>query len=178
MLSYPQSAPTALGDWPCCDGHKLHLLSHSVDIVKMHHNQLLSATNCMALFLLYLFFLLPFACSYFTWDKHKFPKPAEMIDGLSSVGRKMVTIVDPHIKKDDGYFMHQESRNAGHYVKNKDGNDYEGWCWPGTHSIISTYGRYTLHYATYWPGTHFIINTYWPGTHSVNNAYCRYTLSY
>ena len=36
---------------------------------------------------------------YFTWDDFKFPKPVEMQQELAKTGRKMVTIVDPHIKK-------------------------------------------------------------------------------
>lgn len=43
----------------------------------------------------------------------------------------MVTIVDPHIKVDSGYRIHNEIRSKNLYVKNKDGTDYEGWCWPG-----------------------------------------------
>ena len=35
---------------------------------------------------------------YFTWDKNLFPNPKSMIDEVASRGRKMVTIVDPHIK--------------------------------------------------------------------------------
>ena len=40
---------------------------------------------------------------YFTWDKNLFPTPVEMQQAVSAHGRKMVTIVDPHIKRDDGY---------------------------------------------------------------------------
>lgn len=43
----------------------------------------------------------------------------------------MVSIVDPHIKVDSGYRIHNEIRSRGFYVKTKDGSDYEGWCWPG-----------------------------------------------
>lgn len=43
----------------------------------------------------------------------------------------MVAIVDPHIKVDSNYKIHNEIRSRGFYVKNKDGGDYEGWCWPG-----------------------------------------------
>ncbi len=43
----------------------------------------------------------------------------------------MVAIVDPHIKIDSNYKIHNEIRSRGFYVKNKDGGDYEGWCWPG-----------------------------------------------
>uniref|UniRef100_A0A8C8I8Z6 Glycoside hydrolase family 31 N-terminal domain-containing protein n=1 Tax=Oncorhynchus tshawytscha TaxID=74940 RepID=A0A8C8I8Z6_ONCTS len=68
---------------------------------------------------------------YFTWDPHKFPQPKDMLQGLMDKRRKMVTIVDPHIKVDSSYKIHNEIRSKGFYVKNKDGGDYEGWCWPG-----------------------------------------------
>jgi alpha 1,3-glucosidase len=51
---------------------------------------------------------------------------------MSVYGRKMVTISDPHIKKDDGYQLYAEAKSRGYFVKTKDGSDYEGWCWPGT----------------------------------------------
>ena len=72
---------------------------------------------------------------YFTWDGDKFSHSIEMVQNVSAAGRKMVTIVDPHIKKDDNYKIHKECTAAGHYIKNKDGNDYEGWCWPGKLSV-------------------------------------------
>ena len=63
---------------------------------------------------------------YFTWDARKFPDSIAMIDNLASVGRKLVTIVDPHIKKDNSYWVHKELTDLSLYVKNKDGSDYEG----------------------------------------------------
>uniref|UniRef100_A0A8C1ESI8 Glucosidase II alpha subunit a n=2 Tax=Cyprinus carpio TaxID=7962 RepID=A0A8C1ESI8_CYPCA len=68
---------------------------------------------------------------YFTWDPSKFPQPKEMLQGLMDKRRKLVAIVDPHIKVDSGYKIHNEIRSKNFYVKNKDGGDYEGWCWPG-----------------------------------------------
>uniref|UniRef100_A0A8B9KNF6 Neutral alpha-glucosidase AB n=1 Tax=Astyanax mexicanus TaxID=7994 RepID=A0A8B9KNF6_ASTMX len=68
---------------------------------------------------------------YFTWDPHKFPQPKDMLQGIKDKRRKMVAIVDPHIKVDSGYKIHNEIRDKNFYVKNKDGGDYEGWCWPG-----------------------------------------------
>ena len=68
---------------------------------------------------------------YFTWDGRKFSDSLGMIKNLTAVGRKLVTIVDPHIKKDSGYWVHTELKSLGLYVKNKEGHDYEGWCWPG-----------------------------------------------
>lgn len=49
-----------------------------------------------------------------------------MIQNLTAMGRKLVTIVDPHIKRDPGYFLHRDAEANSYYVKNKDGNDYEG----------------------------------------------------
>ncbi|KAM9251658.1 neutral alpha-glucosidase AB [Cariama cristata] len=69
---------------------------------------------------------------YFTWDPSKFPQPRAMLERLAAKKRKMVSIVDPHIKVDSGYRIHNELRSRGFYVKTKDGNDYEGWCWPGS----------------------------------------------
>jgi len=71
-------------------------------------------------------------CSYFTWDPHKFPNAVEMLKNISSKGRKMVTIIDPHIKRDDSYSVYRDANaHDGYFVKNKDGGTYDGWCWPG-----------------------------------------------
>ncbi|XP_013005977.1 neutral alpha-glucosidase AB isoform X3 [Cavia porcellus] len=69
---------------------------------------------------------------YFTWDPSRFPQPHSMLQHLASKRRKLVAIVDPHIKVDSGYRVHEELRNQGLYVKTRDGSDYEGWCWPGS----------------------------------------------
>lgn len=63
---------------------------------------------------------------YFTWDKVRFPNPAEMITNLTAKGRKMVAIVDPHIKRDGSYFLHNDAEANDYYIKNKDGKDFEG----------------------------------------------------
>ncbi|XP_017478235.1 PREDICTED: neutral alpha-glucosidase AB isoform X1 [Rhagoletis zephyria] len=71
---------------------------------------------------------------YFTWDPFKFPNPLGMIKNLTDVGRHLVVIIDPHIKRDSGYFFHNDCTERGYYTKNREGNDYEGWCWPGSAS--------------------------------------------
>jgi len=73
---------------------------------------------------------------YFTWDKQKFPDSIDMINQVAAKGRKMVTIVDPHIKKDDGYFVYHEAKEKEYFIKNKHGNEYDGWCWPGSSSYL------------------------------------------
>lgn len=39
----------------------------------------------------------------------------------------MVTIVDPHIKRDPEWRLFKEAEEKGLYVKNKDGADFDGW---------------------------------------------------
>eukprot|EP01127_Copromyxa_protea_P000567 TRINITY_DN10485_c0_g1_i1.p1 TRINITY_DN10485_c0_g1~~TRINITY_DN10485_c0_g1_i1.p1 ORF type:complete len:926 (+),score=200.54 TRINITY_DN10485_c0_g1_i1:399-2780(+) len=74
---------------------------------------------------------------YFTWDSKTFPNPEKMINDMSSFGRKMVTIIDPHIKRDNDYYVHKEATRLGHYVKDNNGvNDLEGHCWPGGSSWV------------------------------------------
>ena len=74
---------------------------------------------------------------YFTWDHKTFPNPIDMQKKLSSTGRRMVTIIDPHIKRDRHYYIHKEATARGLYVKDKNGqNDYDGWCWPGSSSYL------------------------------------------
>ncbi|KAL9235001.1 hypothetical protein vseg_009807 [Gypsophila vaccaria] len=73
---------------------------------------------------------------YFTWDRMLFPNPEEMQHKLAGKGRRMVTIVDPHIKRDDSYYIHKEATEKGHYVKDSSGKDFDGWCWPGSSSYL------------------------------------------
>ncbi|KAK9673187.1 hypothetical protein RND81_12G151800 [Saponaria officinalis] len=73
---------------------------------------------------------------YFTWDRMLFPNPEEMQHKLAAKGRRMVTIVDPHIKRDDSYYIHTEATEKGYYVKDSSGKDYDGWCWPGSSSYL------------------------------------------
>lgn len=73
---------------------------------------------------------------YMTWDHSKFPTPIEMQKKVAAKGRSMVNIVDPHIKRVGGYPVHEKATELGHYIKNKDGNDYDGWCWPGSSSWL------------------------------------------
>ncbi|WKY09445.1 hypothetical protein Q1695_002089 [Nippostrongylus brasiliensis] len=69
---------------------------------------------------------------YFTWDPYNFANPKEMIDAVAAKGRKMVTIIDPHIKKDENYRVYKDANDLGLIVKKADGHsNFEGHCWPG-----------------------------------------------
>lgn len=71
---------------------------------------------------------------YFTWDMAKFPNPTEMQFNLGNRGKKMVTIIDPHVKRDKNYAVHKAAEDNGYYVQTPEGKTYEGWCWPGSSS--------------------------------------------
>lgn len=59
-----------------------------------------------------------------------------MVANLTAKGRKLVTIVDPHIKRDDNYHIYKEIRDKDLFVK-RDGKEFDGWCWPGKYYYCS-----------------------------------------
>ena len=73
---------------------------------------------------------------YFTWDPRNFPNPEKMLDKLDQNKRKLVAIIDPHIKRKDGYWVHKEGEKKDVMVKNAEGSVYDGWCWPGSSSWV------------------------------------------
>jgi alpha 1,3-glucosidase len=101
---------------------------------------------------------------YFTWDKSKFPDPVKMMKDLNHYGRKLVTIVDPHVKRESGYWVHDEATALGMYVKEED-KDYDGWCWPGS----SSYPDFTSAKVRTWWGNYYLHNQYLGENHHIWN---------
>ncbi|GMR61573.1 hypothetical protein PMAYCL1PPCAC_31768, partial [Pristionchus mayeri] len=84
---------------------------------------------------------------YFTWHPDNFKNPKQMIEGVAAVGRKMVTIIDPHIKKDKNYRVYQDAKGMNLYVKKADNvTDYEGKCWPGDSEYLDFFNPKTREY--------------------------------
>lgn len=67
----------------------------------------------------------------FTWDKQRFPDPKKMADELVKDGFKIVTIVDPGVKVKQWYFMYEEGKRKGYFVKTPKGEIYTNTVWPG-----------------------------------------------
>lgn len=67
----------------------------------------------------------------FTWNKERFPQPKAMIDKLKGMGFHLVTIVDPGIKVEKGYFAYDEGVANDYFAKYPDGGNYIGSVWPG-----------------------------------------------
>lgn len=74
---------------------------------------------------------------YFTWNRDKFPDPVEMTNQLVAKGRKLIIIVDPHIKVDSSYTIYNDLKSRSFFIKMSDGStDFVGDCWPGSSSYI------------------------------------------
>lgn len=67
----------------------------------------------------------------FTIDKNKFPDFNEMTDELKKKGFKVVTIIDPGVKKDDNYSVYREGIEKGYFAVDKAGTPYINKVWPG-----------------------------------------------
>ncbi|MBI5214932.1 MAG: DUF5110 domain-containing protein [Ignavibacteriae bacterium] len=67
----------------------------------------------------------------FTWDNTRFPNPKQMTTDLAKDGFKIVTIVDPGIKKEEGYWVYDEGMKGNHFAKYPDGKPFVGTVWPG-----------------------------------------------
>lgn len=67
----------------------------------------------------------------FTWNKETFPDPKAMIDELKEMGFRLVTIVDPGIKIEEGYKQYEEGVDRGYFATYPDGELCVGSVWPG-----------------------------------------------
>ncbi|KKY28395.1 putative alpha glucosidase ii [Phaeomoniella chlamydospora] len=76
---------------------------------------------------------------YFTWDPDTFPDPLGMGQQLDESDRKLVVIIDPHLKNTGNYHVMDELKSKDLATKNKDGNIYDGWCWPGSSHWIDCF---------------------------------------
>ncbi|KAF9737126.1 hypothetical protein PMIN06_001887 [Paraphaeosphaeria minitans] len=86
---------------------------------------------------------------YFTWDPLTFVNPDKMGKQLDKSDRKLVVIIDPHIKNTDNYPVIDELKKKDLAVKNKEGNQYEGWCWPGSSMWIDCFNPAAI---SWWKG--------------------------
>ncbi|KAH9824657.1 family 31 glycoside hydrolase [Melampsora americana] len=104
---------------------------------------------------------------YFVWDKKAFPDPLKMIATLEATGRKvrLVTIVDPHLKRSSNYYVYKEAVELDVLVKLPDGSEYEGWCWTGSSSWTDYFNPKTW---DWWAGL-FKFNKYRESTVNVHN---------
>ncbi|KAF2884464.1 hypothetical protein ILUMI_21712 [Ignelater luminosus] len=73
---------------------------------------------------------------YFTWDPVRFSNPIGLLNELAADNRSLVITIGPHIKREKGYFVHEEASSKRYYIRNIDGTDYIGKSLPGECSYI------------------------------------------
>lgn len=96
---------------------------------------------------------------YFTWDPLAFADHTQLAKNLSDNGRRLIAIIDPHIKKEPGYDVYEEGNSLNVWVKDPSAqNTYEGWCWPGA----SVWPDYASQQVSDWWSTKFDPK-YFPG---------------
>ncbi len=67
----------------------------------------------------------------FTFDEDQFPDPKGLNDWLDTMGFSNVWMIDPGVKDEDGYFVSDSGDAHDAWVKDKDGNVFNGNVWPG-----------------------------------------------
>ncbi len=67
----------------------------------------------------------------FTWDSTGFPDPAGLCAELGKMGFKVVPIIDPGVKIEEGYDVYEEGLRSGYFARYPDGDPYQGEVWPG-----------------------------------------------
>lgn len=68
----------------------------------------------------------------FTFDDKKFPDVNGLSEKLADRGVKLISIIDPGVKKDEDYFMYKEGMEMDAFAHDTDGSVYENAVWPGT----------------------------------------------
>ncbi|WFD28597.1 glucan 1,3-alpha-glucosidase [Malassezia nana] len=74
---------------------------------------------------------------YGVWDRGSFVDPEGMLAALDARGRKLVIIMDPHLKATNAYYLYNQAKDLDLLVKRPDGReDFVGKCWSGEASWI------------------------------------------
>lgn len=67
----------------------------------------------------------------FTSSAERFPSLRETADKLAQDNFKLVTIVDPGVKKDAKYYVYKDGKKRDFFCKKADGKPFYGKVWPG-----------------------------------------------
>ena len=67
----------------------------------------------------------------FTWDPDRFPDLPGLVADLRRSGFRTVTMIDPGVKVEPGYWVDDAGRSGGHFCARPDGTLYVGRVWPG-----------------------------------------------
>ncbi len=87
----------------------------------------------------------------FTWDSAGFRDPAALCADLENMGFKLVPIVNPGIKTEQGYPVYEEGLRNKYFARYPDGTPYSGEVWPGW----CHFPDFTLPAVRQWWGNHY-----------------------
>ncbi|HEY7719926.1 MAG TPA: TIM-barrel domain-containing protein, partial [Pedococcus sp.] len=67
----------------------------------------------------------------FTWDTERFPDAPGMLERLREKGFRVITIIDPGVKHDPGYWVYDQALERDVLCRTEGGDVYIGQVWPG-----------------------------------------------
>ncbi|KAI3883085.1 hypothetical protein MKX03_020163 [Papaver bracteatum] len=67
----------------------------------------------------------------FTFDKERFSQPKALVNDLHHNGFKAIWMLDPGIKREEGYFVYDSGSVNDVWVQKADGQPFVGEVWPG-----------------------------------------------
>lgn len=78
----------------------------------------------------------------FTWtpDKERYPDPEKMIADLAKDGIKIITIIDPGVKLEEGYSVYDKGVENGYFATTPEGEIYVNAVWPGD-AVYPDFGK-------------------------------------
>ncbi|XAR70739.1 Alpha-glucosidase [Bertholletia excelsa] len=67
----------------------------------------------------------------FTFDQERFPDPKTLVAELHQAGFKAIWMLDPGIKREEGYFVYDSGSERDIWIQTADGKPFVGEVWPG-----------------------------------------------
>ncbi|GAV90532.1 Glyco_hydro_31 domain-containing protein/Gal_mutarotas_2 domain-containing protein [Cephalotus follicularis] len=67
----------------------------------------------------------------FTFDQERFPEPKSLVKDLHHIGFKAIWMLDPGIKREEGYFVYDSGATIDVWIQKEDGKTFVGEVWPG-----------------------------------------------
>ncbi|OHT12203.1 glycosyl hydrolase [Tritrichomonas foetus] len=68
---------------------------------------------------------------YFTFHPHNFKDAQRLQDEIDPLERKLIALIDPHLRVDYGYPIFEKAFNSRYLIRTRIDSEYTGECWPG-----------------------------------------------
>lgn len=81
---------------------------------------------------------------YFTFNPNSFNDIEKFQDEIDPLERKVIALIDPHIRVDEGYSMFEKAVNSKYLVRTRMDAEYSAECWPGESVWIDFFNPCTL----------------------------------